>query len=115
MLGRRETLANSGAAVRICRSYWERRGREMNTPRPGEIHVIPVPFPDEIAPGVDLVEKLRVALRHQKLSLREDDIVVIKHKIVSKADGQVVPLAAVKASRAAKSWARQCGTDARVV
>jgi coenzyme F420-0:L-glutamate ligase/coenzyme F420-1:gamma-L-glutamate ligase len=87
----------------------------MNTPRPGEIHVIPVPFPDEIAPGVDLVEKLRVALRHQKLSLREDDIVVIKHKIVSKADGQVVPLAAVKASRAAKSWARQCGTDARVV
>jgi coenzyme F420-0:L-glutamate ligase / coenzyme F420-1:gamma-L-glutamate ligase len=83
--------------------------------RPGEIHVIPVSFPYEIAPGDDLVEKLRDALRHQKLALRSGDIVVTKHKIVSKAEGQIVPLSAVKASRAAISWARQCGTDARVV
>jgi coenzyme F420-0:L-glutamate ligase/coenzyme F420-1:gamma-L-glutamate ligase len=40
---------------------------------------------------------------------------VIKHKIVSKAEGQIVPLAAMRPSRAAKSWARQCGTDARAV
>jgi coenzyme F420-0:L-glutamate ligase/coenzyme F420-1:gamma-L-glutamate ligase len=87
----------------------------MNTPRPGEIRLIPVPFPDEIAPGDNLDEKLRVALRHQKLTLREGDVVVIKHKIVSKAEGQIVPLAAMRLSRAARSWARQCGTDARVV
>jgi coenzyme F420-0:L-glutamate ligase/coenzyme F420-1:gamma-L-glutamate ligase len=87
----------------------------MNAQRPGEVHVIPVPFPDEIAAGDDLAEKLRVALRHQKLALREGDVVVIKHKIVSKAEGQIVPLSAVKASRGARSWARQCGTDARVV
>jgi coenzyme F420-0:L-glutamate ligase / coenzyme F420-1:gamma-L-glutamate ligase len=87
----------------------------MNSARPGEIHVLAVSFPDEIAPGDDLAEKLGVALRHQKLSLREGDVVVIKHKIVSKAEGQIVPLGEVRASRAAKSWARQCGTDARVV
>ncbi len=87
----------------------------MNTPPPGEVHVIPVPFPDEIAPGDNLAEKLRVALRHQKLSLREGDVVVIKHKIVSKAEGQIVPLSGVRPSRGAISWARQWGTDARVV
>jgi len=84
-------------------------------PRTSEIRIIPVALSDEIAPGDDLVEKLRVALRHQKLSLRTGDIVVIKHKIVSKAEGRIVPLSNVKPSRAAKLWSRQCGADARLI
>jgi coenzyme F420-0:L-glutamate ligase/coenzyme F420-1:gamma-L-glutamate ligase len=87
----------------------------MNPSRPGQVHLIPVSFPDEIAPGDDLVEKLRLALRHQKLALREGDVVVIKHKIISKAEGQIVPLSGVRPSGAARSWARECGTDARAV
>src|SRR5712692_6036769 len=82
---------------------------------PREIRLIPVPFVDEVVPGDNLAEKLRVSLRHQKLSLRTGDVVVIKHKVVSKSEAQIVFLSNVKASSAARSWARQCGTDARLV
>src|SRR5258708_37611056 len=81
----------------------------------GEIRVIPVLIADEIRPGDDLAEKLQVTLRHQKLSLRAGDILVIKHKIVSKAEGQIVQLCDVKPSRAAKDWARKRAIDARLV
>jgi coenzyme F420-0:L-glutamate ligase/coenzyme F420-1:gamma-L-glutamate ligase len=80
-----------------------------------EIRVIPVPLADEILSGDDLAEKLAAALKHQKLKLQSGDIVVVKHKIVSKAEGQVVRLRAVKPSLAAKAWSRKTGTDARVV
>jgi coenzyme F420-0:L-glutamate ligase/coenzyme F420-1:gamma-L-glutamate ligase len=81
----------------------------------GEIRVIPVPFSDEVRPGDDLAEKLQSALRHKKLSLQPGDILVIKHKIVSKAEGRIVELSEVKPSRAAKAWAQACGADARLV
>ena len=80
-----------------------------------QIRVIPVPFSGEVRSGDDLAENLRAALRHRRLSLRDGDILVIKHKIVSKAEGQVVPLGEVRPSRAAKSWARKSGADARLV
>ena len=83
--------------------------------QPHEIRLIPVVFPEEIRPGDDLIEKLRAALRHQKIPLQGGEVLVIKHKIVSKAEGQIVELAAVRPSRAATSWARRCGADARVV
>jgi coenzyme F420-0:L-glutamate ligase/coenzyme F420-1:gamma-L-glutamate ligase len=81
----------------------------------GEIRVIPVPLAGEILLGDDLAEKLALALKHQKLKLRRGDIVVVKHKIVSKAEGQVVQLNGVKPSPAAKAWSRKTGTDARVI
>ena len=80
-----------------------------------EIRIIPVPWSDEVRPGDDLVEKLQEALRHQKLSLQTGDILVIKHKIVSKAEGQIVQLSKVWPSRATRDWAQKCGTDARLV
>lgn len=79
------------------------------------VTLIPVPFSDEIRPGDDLGEKLAGALKGQKLSLRPGDILVVKHKIVSKAEGQLVELSRIKPRSAAKKWSQQCGTDARVV
>jgi coenzyme F420-0:L-glutamate ligase/coenzyme F420-1:gamma-L-glutamate ligase len=79
------------------------------------ISLIPVRFPGEIRPGDDLFEKLSLALRHQKLSLRSGDILVMKHKIVSKAEGKIVDLSNVKPSPPAKAWAKRGGLDARVV
>ncbi len=60
-------------------------------------------------------EKLVAALKHQKFKLQSGDIVVVKHKIVSKAEGQVVPLNTIIPSLAAKAWSRKTGTDARVI
>jgi coenzyme F420-0:L-glutamate ligase/coenzyme F420-1:gamma-L-glutamate ligase len=81
----------------------------------GEIRVIPVPLAGEIRPGDDLAEKLADALKHQKLKLHSGDIVVVKHKIVSKAEGRLVRLDSVKASASAKAWSRRTGTDARLI
>lgn len=78
------------------------------------VTLIPVPFPDEIRPGDDVGKKLLRALKTQKLSLRSGDIVVVKHKVVSKAEGQLVELSRVKTSPAAKRWSQQSETDARV-
>jgi len=80
-----------------------------------EIRVVPVPFPGEILPGDDLAEKLAAALKHHKLKLQTGDVLVVKHKIVSKAEGQVVRLSSVRPSPAAKSWSRKSGADARVI
>ena len=81
----------------------------------GEMRVIPVVFSDEIRPGDDLAEKVRVALQQQRLWLQAGDVLVIKHKVVSKAEGRIVQLSDVKPSRAAKDWAQKCGSDARLV
>lgn len=80
-----------------------------------EIRVIPLPLADEIIPRDDLAEKLASAIRHLKLKLETGDILVVKHKIVSKAEGQIVQLDSVEVTPAAQAWARASGGDARVV
>jgi coenzyme F420-0:L-glutamate ligase / coenzyme F420-1:gamma-L-glutamate ligase len=82
---------------------------------PRELRVIPISLEGDIHPGDLLVDKLLQALRHQKLSLQKGDILVVKHKIISKAEGRLVELAAVKPSTASRSWARRYHLDARVV
>ena len=83
--------------------------------RASAVSLVPVGVAGEIVSGDDLVAKLALALRHQKESLRSGDILVIKHKIVSKAEGRFVELAQVKPSIAATRWARSCNADARLV
>jgi len=85
----------------------------MPTP-PQALQIFPIPFADEIASGDSLAEKLLSSLKHHKMSLMPGDIVVIKHKIVSKAEGQLVELAKIKPSRASQTWARRYSLDARV-
>src|SRR2546425_9461542 len=79
-----------------------------------ELRIIPIPLPDEIQPGDSLAEKLLRALKHHKLSLRKGDILVVKHKIVSKAEGQFVQLDGIKASATSRAWARRYHLDARL-
>src|SRR3954454_7300984 len=80
-----------------------------------DIRLIPVALAGEVLPGDDLAEKLAAALKHQKLKLHSGDIVAVKHKIVSKAEGRLVRLDSVKGSASAKAWPRRTGTDARLI
>lgn len=84
-------------------------------PRTRELRIIPIPIHGEILPGDDLAKKLTLALKHQTLNLRTDDILVVKHKIVSKAEGQIVQLNQVHPSKTTRVWAQRSGADARVV
>ncbi|MGZ4825424.1 MAG: coenzyme F420-0:L-glutamate ligase [Terriglobales bacterium] len=80
-----------------------------------ELRIIPIPLEVEVQPGNSLPKLLVEALKHQKERLRKGDILVIKHKIVSKAEGQFVDLKKVNPSAASRRWARRYHLDARVI
>jgi coenzyme F420-0:L-glutamate ligase / coenzyme F420-1:gamma-L-glutamate ligase len=79
-----------------------------------ELRVIPVPLAGEIRPGNSLADKLLDALKRAGVSLAKGDILVVKHKVVSKAEGQWVRLDTIKASAKSRAWARRYKLDARV-
>lgn len=76
---------------------------------------MPLSFADEIRPGDSVAEKLLQGLRHSRLTLKSGDILVVKHKIVSKAEGQFVDLERIKPSAGSLAWARRYNLDARVI
>jgi coenzyme F420-0:L-glutamate ligase / coenzyme F420-1:gamma-L-glutamate ligase len=80
-----------------------------------ELRIIPVPLSAEIRPKDSLTDNLFSALHRKRMSLTQGDIVVVKHKIVSKAEGQLVRLATVKPSAQSRAWARRFKVDARVI
>ncbi len=77
---------------------------------PRELRLIPIPLEDEIRPGDSLAEKLLAAAKFQT-----GDILVVKHKIVSKAESQLVDLATVTPSQESQAWANQYHLDAGVI
>jgi len=78
------------------------------------LSIIPISFRDEILPGDSLPDKLLRALKQSRLRLKRGDILVVKHKIVSKAEGQLINLDTIKPSPASRAWARCYQLDARV-
>jgi coenzyme F420-0:L-glutamate ligase/coenzyme F420-1:gamma-L-glutamate ligase len=78
------------------------------------LQIIPVPLANEIHSGDSLLDKLLEALSHPKRRLEAGDILVIKHKIVSKAEAQFVELKTVKPSAKIRAWARRYKLDPRV-
>jgi coenzyme F420-0:L-glutamate ligase / coenzyme F420-1:gamma-L-glutamate ligase len=79
-----------------------------------EIRVIAVPLAGEVRPGDSLADKLLDALKRRRLSLSRGDVLIVKHKVVSKAEGQLVRLDTIKASAESRAWARRYKLDARV-
>ncbi len=83
--------------------------------RSSELRIIPIPFGDEITTGDSLADKLLQALRQNRLAIAPGDILVVKHKIVSKSEGQIVDLATVTPSTDSIAWAKKYNLDARVI
>jgi coenzyme F420-0:L-glutamate ligase/coenzyme F420-1:gamma-L-glutamate ligase len=80
-----------------------------------DLRIIAIPVTDEIQPGDSLTDKLLQSLGQSKLAFQPGDILVVKHKIVSKAEGRIVDLAMIKPSADSKAWAKKYKLDARVV
>ena len=68
----------------------------------------------EVRRGDSLADILLDALRRQRLKLEDGDILVIKQKVVSKAEGRLVRLETVRPSARARRWAAATGHDARL-
>src|ERR1035437_294777 len=93
-------------------------GGLMRTPAPvnsGELRAIPVLGIRDVFAGDSVAGLVVDALALGGLRFHDGDILVVKHKIVSKAEDRIVALDSVKPSAAARRFARTNGTDARVV
>ncbi len=86
-----------------------------NTRSPGVIQLIPIAIADDFVPGTSVADKLIEALKQSCEKLRPGDILVIKHKIISKSEGRLVDLSAITPSPESTAWAEQYKLDARVI
>lgn len=80
-----------------------------------ELRAIPLRNFPEIQRGASIAREILQAMRVQRLRPQAGDVLVVTHKIVSKAEGRVVRLDQVAPRRSAKSWAGKHRLDARVV
>jgi len=81
----------------------------------GELRALPVLSIRDVFSGDSIADLIVDALALGGLRLHEGDILVVKHKIVSKAEGRTVALDSVKPSAAARRFAKTNGVDPRVV
>jgi len=89
------------------------KGRKKLPTSSNELKLIPIPLTDEIRPGDSLADMLLDSLR--RLRLQPGDILVVKHKIVSKSEGRLVDLNTIQPSKESIAWAQQYALDARVI
>jgi coenzyme F420-0:L-glutamate ligase/coenzyme F420-1:gamma-L-glutamate ligase len=82
---------------------------------PGSVQIIPVEGLPEVAPGDEIETMIAEAIGSSLGTLRESDIIVVTHKVVSKAEGQLVDLTDVTPSPFAQKWAGEWGKDPRQV
>ena len=69
----------------------------------------------EIQPGDDLVQIIRTALAANEVALEDGDVIVVTHKVVSKAEGQLIDLRTIEPSELARQWGERYDKDARQV
>jgi len=79
------------------------------------IEVFPLIGIPEVSKGADLGALIIESMRRNRVALHEGDVVVVKQKIVSKAEGRIVKLDAVVPGRRAKALAQREGKDPRLV
>lgn len=81
----------------------------------GSIEIIPINGVGEIRNGESVSEVLMNACREDGLALRGGDVLVVTHKIISKAEGRVLSLDDVIPSRFALKAGKQIQKDPRQV
>lgn len=94
---------------------WDSKRKAKASQVPLEIRLVPIPFAGEIKPGDSIADKLLQSLRQHALAFKSGDILVVKHKIVSKAEGRIVDLKTIEPSHDSIAWATQYDLDARVI
>jgi coenzyme F420-0:L-glutamate ligase/coenzyme F420-1:gamma-L-glutamate ligase len=79
------------------------------------IQITPIRISDDIRLYNDLSAIILEAIDRSQIGMRNGDILVVTHKIVSKAEGRVVDLASIKPSTKAISMAKEHDKDPRVM
>ena len=82
---------------------------------PSELRIYGVGGLPEVRPGDDLAVQIGDGIASAGLVIEPGDVVVVTHKIVSKAEGRLVELATVEPSARARAFAARWGKDPRQV
>ena len=82
---------------------------------PAELRVLGLGGIPEVRPGDDLARLVGDAIAGSGAGLLAGDVVVVTHKVVSKAEGRLVDLRGVTPSPFARGFAERTGKDARQV
>ncbi len=97
----------------VGQDWQDERNRTVSDSAP--LTIIPVMGLPEITPGDPLGSMIGEQIDRQAGGAQPGDIVVVTHKIVSKAEGQLVELETVSPSPLAAAFAERYGKDARQV
>jgi coenzyme F420-0:L-glutamate ligase / coenzyme F420-1:gamma-L-glutamate ligase len=81
----------------------------------GRLEVFPLAGFPEVTKGADLAGLVMASLKATRVSLKNNDVLVVKHKIVSKSEGRVVSLDGVVPGSRAKELAQNERKDPRLV
>jgi len=87
----------------------------MSCPILRRIEVIGIPYGEEVLPGDDVGKIIVEAAAKAGIEILDGDIIVVSHKVVSKAEGRVVDLRSVEPSEKAVEIARRTDKDPRLV
>lgn len=85
------------------------------SPAPAELQVFGIGGLPEVQPGDDVAALIAEAIVAAGRTVEADDVVVVTHKIVSKAEGRLVDLQTVEPSAQARAFAEEWGKDPRQV
>src|SRR5438105_9712595 len=87
----------------------------IRNPQWPELRIIGVPGMPEVEAGDLLPALIATSVRAAGIQVMEGDVFVVAQKIVSKAEGCTVELAAIEPSELAREWAARYDKDARMV
>ena len=79
------------------------------------VQALPVLGVPEVAKGDSIADLVVDALAKRRMHIQVGDMLVVKHKIVSKSEGRTVALDSVRPSPAAKRFAAKNGVDSRLI
>jgi coenzyme F420-0:L-glutamate ligase/coenzyme F420-1:gamma-L-glutamate ligase len=79
------------------------------------IQITPIRVSDDIGPDNDLTIVILEAIADSQIEIQNGDILVVTHKIVSKAEGRVVDLTRIRPSPKAIRMAKEHDKDPRVM
>src|SRR5262245_34108361 len=113
-------LPVEGCASWRCEHPWEARTMGTAEPPPTgqgplELHILGLRNMPEVRPGSDLARLVLEAADASGVQFHDGDVVVVTHKVVSKAEGRLVDLRTVEPSRLAARHAAAWGKDPRQI
>ncbi|MGA8442714.1 MAG: coenzyme F420-0:L-glutamate ligase [Candidatus Sulfotelmatobacter sp.] len=89
--------------------------RDSSHPLHAELRLIPIVLAKEIKAGDSLAAELLQAMKRSGIVFEPGDVLVVKHKVVSKSEGSMVKLQTIKPSAESIAWAKKYNLDARVI